>query len=133
MFYGFFGSVALMSIIGRLNSKFINIPVWLGIFLYCYAPIQIMYVFFDYYSLSPELEIAHETYQYFKIPISIFPSFVMFFTLALKSMFFLVVTWLLKTGRLLFFIIEESSLNFIRDENFKQFLDSIDFEDGNLE
>ena len=133
MISGLFGSVALMSIIGRLNSKYINIPVWLGFTLYCYAAIQPLYVFFYYHSLAPSIQTGETRFVVFEVEMSVFPYFVMFFTLLLKALFFLVVTWLLKTGRLLFFVMEESSLNFIRDENFKRFLGSIEFEDSSVE
>lgn len=46
-FSGLFASVALAAFVGSINSKFINIPIWLVPALYLYAAIQAFYVFLN--------------------------------------------------------------------------------------
>jgi len=50
----------------------------------------------------------------------------------LKAVLFITVTWILRTGKLVYFMIEESSLNFKRDKNFAGFLDNIRIEETQL-
>lgn len=133
LIFGFLGSVSLMIVIGRLTSKFINIPLWIIMLLYIYAAIQALYPFFYYIKFTPTLQLAKDRNYVFTVEMSYSLYFIMFFALILKSLFFLIVTWILKTGRILFFIVEESSLNFSREDNFKDFIDAVKIENSYLE
>lgn len=50
----------------------------------------------------------------------------------LKAALFITVTWMLRTGRLVYFIIEEGSLNFKRDRNFVEFSERIKVSESTL-
>lgn len=112
---GLFAGMALAAFVGSINSKFINTPVTFILLLYLYAAIQSLYVFF-------ELEGTSSTVPGFVQRTEIL---ITVFAFILKTLLFLIVTWILRTGRLVFFIIEESSLNFRRDRNFSEFLKTI--------
>jgi hypothetical protein len=119
---GLFASVALASFIGSIDSKFINVPVWLIPALYSYAAIQALYVFFEFGGVPSSA------------PAFVNKTRIMVTVLAfiLKAVLFITVTWILRTGRLVYFMIEESSLNFKRDKNFEGFLDNIRIEETQL-
>jgi hypothetical protein len=120
---GLFAGVALAAFIGSIDSKFINIPVWLIPTLYLYAAIQSFYVFFQFHKeASCCMPVFVDKTQ---ITVTIF-------AFVLKAVLFITVTWILRTGRLVYFMIEESSLNFRRDRNFEEFLGSIKIEEAQL-
>jgi hypothetical protein len=119
---GLFASVALAAFVGSIDSKFINIPVWLIPALYLYAAIQSFYVFFEFGSVASSVPAFVNKTQ---IMVTIF-------AFILKAVLFITITWVLRTGRLVYFIIEESSLNFRRDRNFAEFLDTIRIEETQL-
>ena len=124
---GLFASVALAAFIGSIDSKFINVPVWLIPALYLYAAIQSIYVFFGFHevvssSIGPSMSSFVNKTQ---ITVTIF-------AFILKAVLFVTITWILRTGRLVYFMIEEGSLNFRRDRNFAEFLDTIKIEETQL-
>ena len=203
---GIFASVAMMAVYGRLNSKFINIPLIFVILLYLYAAIQPLYVMFDtsYLSLnslassnqskpiknssnnfsrdstkiaviidkpnsinlkdllppvklraflvdidSITYDVCMDTTQ-IKINenwkklidfisndihffyIGYLPSIITFITLLLKIFLYLIISWMLQTGRLLFFVVQEASLNYGSELQLEEFLRLPLFEDTYL-
>jgi hypothetical protein len=123
---GLFAGVALAAFIGSIDSKFINIPVWLIPALYLYAAIQSFYVFFEFH------EGARSDPSFVPTFVNKTQIAVTVFAFVLKAVLFITVTWVLRTGRLVYFIIEESSLNFRRDRNFAEFLEFIKIEETQL-
>lgn len=119
---GLFASTALAAFVGSINSKFINVPIWLIPALYLYAAIQSLYVFFEMEDITLNMPAFVDRTQ---ILITVF-------AFILKTILFITVTWILRTGRLVYFIIQESSLNFKRDDNFSEFLDVIDIKEAEL-
>lgn len=119
---GLFASVALAAFVGSIDSKFINIPIWLIPTLYLYAAIQSFYVFFEFGGVASCVPTFVNKTQ---IMVTIF-------AFILKAVLFITITWILRTGRLVYFIIEESSLNFRRDRNFAEFLETIKIEETRL-
>ncbi len=116
---GLIASFAMAAFFGRLTSKFINVPLWAILFLHLYAAIQPLYVFFsDFFETSDYSE-----------AIMVIVGVVAFF---LKILLFLIMTWILQTGRMVFFIIEESSVNFERDDRFFGFLESTNLKENKL-
>jgi hypothetical protein len=124
---GLFASVALAAFIGSIDSKFINVPVWLIPFLYLYAAIQALYVFFEFHEVASQMVASNVPTFVNKTQIT-----VTIFAFVLKAVLFMTVTWILRTGRLVYFMIEESSLNFRRDRNFAEFLDTVKIEESQL-
>jgi hypothetical protein len=114
-FSGLFASVALAAFVGSMNSKFINIPIWLVPTLYLYAAIQSFYVFFEFTSAMSNVSAFVEKTR---ITITIF-------AFILKTILFITVTWVLRTGRLIYFMIQEGSVHFGRDKNFAKFLKAV--------
>ena len=119
---GLFASVALAAFIGSVDSKFINIPVWLIPTLYLYAAIQSFYVFFQFQEVTSGASVFVTKTQ-ITVTICAF---------ILKAVLFITITWVLRTGRLVYFMIEESSLNFRRDRNFAEFLETMKIEEAQL-
>ncbi len=107
---GLFAATALAAFVGSINSKFINIPIWLVGTLYLYAALQSLYVFVEPGDTTGALLV--ETTE---IVITLL-------AFVLKAILFVTVTWILRTGRLVYFMIEESSLNFAKDKSFSEFL-----------
>jgi hypothetical protein len=119
---GLFASTALAAFVGSINSKFINTPITVILVLYVYAAIQSLYVFF-------ELEATSSSVPGFVQTTAILITILAFI---LKALLFLTVTWILRTGRLVFFVAEEASLNFRRDRNFGEFRDKVKITEANL-
>lgn len=116
---GVIASFTMAAFFGSINSKFINVPVPIILALYVYAAIQPLYVFFG----DESGKFLHAK------TIQMIVSMVAF---SCKVLLFLIVTWILQTGRLAYFIIEESSLNFKRNDDFKFFLDRVQLKEGKL-
>lgn len=115
LFSGVIAGLSMAAFFGSINSKFINVPLWLILVLHIYAAIQPFYVFFS----AHFSDLFQEKYYYYVQNIMVVVSFTAFLC---KILLFLVVTWILQTGRLAFFVIEEGSLNFKRNETFRKFL-----------
>ena len=107
---GLFSSIGFMAVIGRLNSKFINVPNEGLAVLYFYAAIQMLYPF--------EKNVIAST---FTTHTHIFTTILTSVALCCKIIFFYLMTWIFETGRLTYFIICESNLNRQEDENFNDF------------
>lgn len=126
---GLFASVALAAFVGSIDSKFLNVPIWLIPALYLYAGIQSLYIFFELehviFKFQNEQLGAYVFVQKTQIVITIF-------TFILKTLLFITVTWILRSGRLVYFMIEEGSLNYKKDKNFATFLDNIEVEEARL-
>lgn len=108
---GLFASLAMASFVGSINSRVITIPLRVLLPLTLYAAIQTLYVFFvsdNIFSDNQEIKIVIENTQ----------TVVLLFAFILKILLFLLVTWILQTGRLVHFIIQEGSLNYQREDNF---------------
>lgn len=72
-------------VVGRLDSKFINLPWWAMALLYLYAVIQCIW---------QPMQLKEPTFD---------PAIVLNLALVFKSLLFLVVLWLFKSGILLFY------------------------------
>lgn len=146
MISGLFASMALAAFVGSIDSKFINIPVRVVSILYVYAALQSLYVLFVLrerieslnISVKPEeLNLASQDIQRVleaiqSMLLKIF-NFLEIADIAIiilaalfKAILFITVTWMLRTGRLIYFIIEEGSLNYKRDKNFEEFSQTIE-------
>ena len=127
---GLFAGTALAAFIGSINSKFINIPVRLFVILYFYAAIQPLYVFFG---LEKEkINSSVFTDQSILTFIQQIIIFMPIFAFILKVVLFIVVTWILQTGRLIYFQVQEGSLNNSRDKHFAKFLEVVDIDETQL-
>jgi hypothetical protein len=107
LFVGIFSCVAFIALFGRLTSKFINLPTTVILILYIYAAIQSFYAFFnlDFINLSDST-----------IPISLddlgnIVVVAKICALVGKMTFFLVIMSILKSGRLLFYILNAEYLD----------------------
>jgi hypothetical protein len=108
---GLFASLAMASFVGSINSRVITIPLRVLLPLTLYAAVQTLYVFFVSDSIfSDKLEI--------KTVIENTQTVILLFAFILKILLFLLVTWILQTGRLVHFIIQEGALNYQREDNF---------------
>ena len=124
---GIFGGVCFAAFISSINSKFLNIPIVLIFVMYFYVIIQPLYVFFNIslnHIKGDSSEQVLELIEVFKL-IEIWVIVLAFF---LKTLLLLVISWLLQTGRLTFFMVQESSLNFKNKELFKEFINNINLE-----
>jgi hypothetical protein len=104
-FLGIAGAVVLALFVGRLNSKFIDAPIWVIALLYVYAAIQPLY---------PVIISGQEQD---KISGAVFTNA----ALVLKVILFLFVTWLLESGRLLFYFVRVRRLNMQVDWDWQEF------------
>lgn len=117
---GLFASFSMAAFFGSINSRTINIPLWVILLLNLYASIQPLYVFFD---KNITASIPHVEYLQISVVLLAF---------LLKVLLFLVVTWILQTGRLTHLVVQESSINFQTDELFKNFLDNSKLREAQL-
>lgn len=108
---GLFASLAMASFVGSMNSRVITIPLEVLLPLTLYAAIQTLYVLFvsdNIFNEKSEIKSFIENTQ----------TVILIFAFVLKILLFLFVTWILQTGRLVHFIIQEGSLNYQREDNF---------------
>lgn len=118
-----FAGLAMAAFIGSINSRTISIPTWVLLLLTLYAAMQPMYIFFaDGNFINKENSEILEKIKIVVLLISFF----------LKILLFLLVTWILQTGRLIHFIIQEGSLNYIKEDLFKTLKDNSQLKDQNL-
>jgi hypothetical protein len=82
---GLIGGVVLALLVGRIQSKFLNPPTWLPLFLYFYVVIQSLYVLINLKFIGGGAIILT--------------------ALFLKSLLCLYVAWLYKSGRFLFYLL----------------------------
>lgn len=127
---GGIASIVLMAFLGRLGSKFLNIPLGVFLIFYFYVLVQFMYPFFNY----TEVQLINSDHSSWNMTLKVeYLHFgLSFFALIVKAILFLVITWLLQTGKILFFVIQESSLNFKRDDEFERMLRHVPIEDTHL-
>jgi hypothetical protein len=126
---GLFASIALAAFVGSIDSKFINVPLWLILSLYLYAAIQSLYIFFELEHFILKLGDKNLSLRVFVQRTQIL---ITVFSFLLKTILFLAVTWILRTGRLVYFMAEEGSLNFKRDKNFAAFVERIELEEASI-
>ncbi len=118
IFSALFGAIALGLFVTSIDSKFANIPIWVTTSLLFYTAIQVFYVA-TITGIIPNLNP--------KVVSAIFGAALIF-----KIILFWVVTWLLRTNRLLFVVFEEGSLNYQREINYDNFNEIISTEDSKL-
>lgn len=122
LFIGFFAAASFSTVFGRLTSKFIDIPVEITVLLFFYAAIQPFYAILgvdgikvsDDYNLDLDLNTLVGT--------------VIFLAFTLKVFLLITITWILRSGRLLFFVVQEGSINFIQDEKLIDLLENTNTE-----
>jgi hypothetical protein len=102
---GLFGGTALALYVGRIGSKFLDPPVWLIPALYLYAVIQPLYLF-----------IQNDTGG----------AFIIGAALCLKSLLYLYMAWLFKSGRLLFYMVQVRAIYESVNTQWKDFLWNLD-------
>lgn len=102
---GLFGGTALALFVGRIGSKFLAPPVWLVPALYFYAVLQPFYLF-----------IQNDTGG----------AFIIGAALVLKSLLYLYMAWLFKSGRLLFYMVRVSAIYESVHTQWKDFLWNLD-------
>ncbi|MDN5215122.1 hypothetical protein QQ020_23780 [Fulvivirgaceae bacterium BMA12] len=90
---GLIAVVSIALVVGRLESKFINSPLWIIIMLYCYAGLQ---VFIRDFQVDPS--------GYLMI-------WVMYSALFLKTIFLIYAFWLVNTKRLFFYFLAINRLH----------------------
>lgn len=130
LIFGLIACSVFSTVFGRLlDSKFVNTPILLSTMMYFYAAIQPLYCLFDFTSMRLSVDNA------LLADISIKPT-VFFFVLSIafymKILLFLIITWILRTGRLLYFVAQEGSLNYKNDDEIKLFIQNISIEDSRL-
>lgn len=116
---GLFSCVAMAAFVGSINSKFINIPSGLILLLYIYSAIQFGYIFLD-------KQVTGSTIDPF------LSLLILSLALILKIILFLVITWVIDTGRLLYFVVEEGSLNYIKNRDYEEFFNILKRKSLNL-
>lgn len=102
---GLFGGTALALYVGRIGSKFLNPPDWLIPAFYFYAVIQPLYLF-----------IQNDTGG----------AFIIGGALILKSLLYLYMAWLFKSGRLLFYMVRVRAIYESVNAQWKDFLWNLD-------
>lgn len=130
---GLIASATFSTVFGRLlDSKFVNTPIILSMMMYGYAAIQPLYAFFDFTKMTLFYEVLDETKS---SDIKIFP-LMLFFVLTIafymKLLLFLIISWILQSGRLLYFVSQEGSLNYKQDDDIKEFMQNISIENSKL-
>lgn len=124
---GIFSGISFALLLSSINSKFIDIPLSILIFLYFYVIIQALYVFI---SIEP-----NKNDDNFKVLYSFSRNLLpIIFTLAffLKVLLFLTITWLLKTGKLAYFMVQETSLLYEKGKRFLSFMSKIKLVDSSI-
>lgn len=120
IFAGLFSGLSMSALIGSINSRTITIPVWALLLLNFYAAIQPLYIFFIIEGmLTEEYNIIISKAKIIILTIAFF----------LKIILFLLVTWILQTGRLIHFIIQEGALNFEKEEKLLLMLSSLELKE----
>lgn len=90
LFSGVIGGIAVALLIGRLQSAFLGPPRWLIILLYFYIAIQPLYIHFA----------GRDTLGDISIAVALINA-----ALILKCLLYLYIAFLLKSGRLLFYLV----------------------------
>lgn len=144
---GLIACATFSTVFGRLlDSKFVNTPTLLSMLMYGYAAIQPLYAFFDfsdmtlYYKVTVNKidaatmaikQIEEEKESHIKIvPLMLF--FILSVAFYMKLLLFLIITWILRSGRLLYFVSQEGSLNYKQDDDIKEFMQNISIENSKL-
>lgn len=110
---GLFGSFSMAAFLGALNSRVVSIPIPVFLLLYIYAAIQPFYILLDFHFLKVD--------SVDKIATSIG-----FATFVLKIILFLLISWLLQTGRMAHLLIQEGSLFNKGEKYFLELLEHTD-------
>jgi hypothetical protein len=112
---GLLNGLAMASFVGSINSRALAIPIWVLLLLTLYPAIQPLYFMFaDIDVFTKEYS---ELFSYSKVAILV----VAFF---LKVLLFLLVTWILQTGRLMHFMAQEGSWNYDKKTQFNKFVEN---------
>jgi len=117
LIYSLIAGIALMLVFARLLSKIMTLSILAGSVMCLYSIIQPLYSFLDASSLTLKNENVISL-----VPMSMTS---LFFALFLKVWFFLVVTWGLKTGKILYLIAELKSWDLIKTQHYSDFIESV--------
>lgn len=120
LFVGFFAAAAFSTVFGRLTSKFIDIPVQITVLLFFYAAVQPFYAILG----ADQINVTGNG----SLEMDELKGVVLFIAFALKVLLFITITWILRSGRLLFFVTQEGSINFIQDEKLIELLENTNTE-----
>lgn len=120
LFVGFFAAASFSTVFGRLTSKFIDIPVEITVLLFFYAAVQPFYAILGVDSIK----ISNNN----PLELELLKGTIVFFAFILKALLLITVTWILRSGRLLFFVTQEGSINFIQDEKLVDLLENVNTE-----
>lgn len=100
---GMIASLSMMVVLGRLNSSYLDIPQWLILSLYVYAAIQMLYPLMFLLDIG---EIDTENwYMMHKIHIQLL---FYFLTFGGKVCLFMVILWIIRRNRFLFFLVHKA-------------------------
>lgn len=125
---GIIACVSIALLIGRLDSKILNVPVWIILLIFFYAGVQLLTGYFDLYPglIGYCVEYKQDSdscIQNIKLtdiqknlPILI-ESFALNFALFSKALFFLLIYWLINEGKLILYIVRLNSLLDEKDTN----------------
>lgn len=100
---GMIASLSMMVVLGRLNSSYLDIPQWLILTLYIYAAIQMLYPLM--YLLNTGEISDKNWYMIHKRSIQLVFYFLAFIG---KISLFLVIRWIIRRKRFLFFLIHKA-------------------------
>ncbi len=127
---GLIAGLTLLAFLGRLSGKFMNIPILIMLTLYVYVFYQLIFPLLDYTDIT--IENTRHPQMTIKFTFDYIFFYSSFFSLIFKSLLFVVVTWLLDSGKMLYFIAEESSLNFKGDDDFYEFLNAVPMKENKI-
>ena len=100
---GMIASLSMMVVLGRLNSSYLDIPQWLILSLYIYAAIQMLYPLM-YLLDTGEINIGN-WYMAHKTEIQLL---FYFLTFGGKICLFMVILWIIRKNRFLFFLVHKA-------------------------
>lgn len=121
--------LTLIAFLGRLSGKFMNIPLYLMMFLYSYVLYQLLYPFVYCKSITLYFPDSPTGTTLF---LDTFHVIMSLFSIIFISALYVVITWLLDSGKMLYFISEESSINFKQNDDFNKFLLSVPMKENKI-
>lgn len=113
---GMIASLSMMVVLGRLNSSYLDIPQWLILSLYVYAAIQMLYPLM-YLLDTKEISIKN-WYMVHKTELQLF---FYFLTFGGKICLFMVILWIIRRNRFLFFLVHKAHSMAESDEMLETF------------
>jgi hypothetical protein len=114
LFIGTVATISFMAVLGRLNSSYLDIPQGIIMFLYLYASLQMLYPFIYENSDDENGIVSTVNVKYISA---------LFYALSFlgKILLFMVIRWVMKENRFLFFIIRKANNMSESDDMLKTF------------